>query len=115
MSPHIFRDILAVSWQCLAVLNPSHCTRIGHLAAIPPNILKIVITRDGQPFTVRYALQNYPPRARHGVCVRDGAVAFKMRFRIANPWIKRSWVNCEQVSFWFQKQERPSCTSIISL
>ena len=38
---------------------------------------------------------------------RRGHFAFKMRFRIANPWIDRSWVNCDQVSFGFQKQKRP--------
>jgi len=32
-------------------------------------------------------------------------IAFNMRFRVANPWINRSWVNCDQVSFWFQKQK----------
>ena len=40
--------------------------------------------------------------------------AFKMRFRIANPWINRCWVNCNQVSFWLQKQDRPPSKSIIS-
>ena len=43
------------------------------LAAISPNILKIAITRNGPPFTVRYALQKPPPRARHVVYARDGA------------------------------------------
>jgi len=45
---------------------------------------------------------------------RRGQFASKMRFRIANPWINRSWVNCDQMSFWFQKQERPPFKSIIS-
>ena len=39
---------------------PVRSARRPHLAAIQPNILKIVITRDGHPFTVRYVLQNYP-------------------------------------------------------
>ena len=30
---------------------------------------------------------------------RRGQFAIKMRFRIANPWNNRSWVNCDQVSF----------------
>jgi len=51
------------------------------LAAISPNILKIAKTRDGPLFTVRYALQNSPPRARHGVCARD--VAGNSRSRCA--------------------------------
>jgi len=58
--------------------------RRPHLAAIPPNILKIVITRDGHPFTVRYALQNYPPRALHGACARDGAGNSRSRCAFAS-------------------------------
>ena len=45
---------------------------------------------------------------------RRGQFAFKMRFRIANPWINRSWVNCDKVSFWFQKQKGPPFKYIIS-
>jgi hypothetical protein len=38
-----------------------------------PDILKIVVKRDGQPFIVRYALQKPPQRARQVVYARDGA------------------------------------------
>jgi len=46
-------------------------------AAIPPNIFNIVKTRDGRPFTVRYALQSAPPRARH-VATRATARAIRV-------------------------------------
>jgi len=45
---------------------------------------------------------------------RRGQFAFKMRFCITNPWINRSWVNCDQVSFWFQKQKGSPFKFIIS-
>ena len=38
-----------------------------------PRVGQIAKTRDGPPFTVRYALQNSPARARHVVYARDGA------------------------------------------
>jgi len=44
-----------------------------HLAAMPPDILKIVITRDARPFTVRYARSPRRVRAR-----RRWQFAFKM-------------------------------------
>ena len=59
----------------------------------------------------RAPLARSPRRVR---ARRRGQFAFKMRFRIANPWINRSRVNCDQVSFWFQKQKRPPFKSIIS-
>ena len=57
-----------------------HCPRlfvlrVGHISRQnPPDILNIVVTRDGQPFIVWYALHPPPPlRARHVVYARDGA------------------------------------------
>jgi hypothetical protein len=44
---------------------------------------------------------------------RRGQIVFKMRFRIANPWINRYWVNCDQVSFWFQRQKGPPFKYVI--
>jgi hypothetical protein len=42
-----------------------------HLAAIALSNLKIVITRNRAPSTLRYALQKPYPRARYVVCARD--------------------------------------------
>jgi len=55
-----------------------HCPRlfvlrVGHISRQnPPDILNIVVTRDGQPFIVRYALHPPPPPARSPRRVRAG-------------------------------------------
>jgi hypothetical protein len=49
-----------------------HSVRRPRLAAIPPNILNTVKTRNGAPVTVRYALQNPSPRAHHVAYARNG-------------------------------------------
>jgi hypothetical protein len=77
-----------------------HSTRRPHLAAIPPNIIKIVKTHDGAPLTVRYALQNPSPRRVRAQLHQQNAL--KMRFHISTRSINQSWVNCDQVAFWFQ-------------
>jgi len=73
------------------------------------NTRRTPIHREVRPSKLPPACSPRRVRAR-----RRGQFAFKMRFRIANPWINRSWVNCDQVSFWFQKQESPPFKSIIS-
>jgi hypothetical protein len=74
-----------------------------------PNTRRTAVHREVRPSKAPPARLPRRVRAR-----RRGQFASKMRFRIANPWINRSWVNCDQMSFWFQKQERPPFKSIIS-
>jgi len=54
------------------------------LAAVYPNILKIVETRDGPPFTLRYALQKPSPRTRHVVYARNGVSNSRSRCAFAS-------------------------------
>ena len=65
------------------------------------NTRRTAVHREVRPSKAPPARSPRRVRAR-----RRGQFAFKMRFRIANPRINRSWVNCDQVSFWFQKQKK---------
>ena len=73
------------------------------------NTRRTPVHREVRPSKLPPACSPRRVRAR-----RRGQLAFKMRFRTANPGINRSWVNCDQVSFWFQKQKRSPFKSVIS-
>ena len=74
----------SVSGFARSLYVPVRSARRPDLAAISPNILKIAKTRAGLPFTVRYALQKPPPRARHVVYARDGAGNLRSRCAFAS-------------------------------
>ena len=74
----------SVSGFARSLYVPVRSARRPDLAANSPNILKIAKTRDGHPFTVRYALQKPPPRARHVVYARDGAGNSRSRCAFAS-------------------------------
>ena len=65
------------------------------------NTRRTPVHREVRPSVLLPACSPRRVRAR-----RRGQFAFKMRFRIANPYINRSGVNCDQVSFWYQKTKR---------
>ena len=65
-----YSDSDGLRGKCCCLVRSAHRP---HLVPSPLNILKIVKSRDRRPFTLRYALQNIPPRARHVVYVRNGA------------------------------------------
>ena len=56
-----------------------------------------------------------PARSPRRLCARRrGQFAFKMRFHIAKLSINRSWVSCDQVSFWSQIPKETPFKSIMS-
>ena len=66
-------NIRDIRFQTVRALTVRACPFRASATSRGNFTLTIVATRDGQPFTVRYALQKPPPRARHVVFARDGA------------------------------------------
>jgi hypothetical protein len=67
------------------------------------------VHREARPS--KHPLVRSPRRVR---ARRRRQFAFKMRFHIAKLWLNPAWVNCDQVSFWFQNPNETSFKFIMS-